>query len=522
MHYLFIGLALFCCSVLSAQTPNLLWAFDTQDNAFGQTALADVDGDGRPEVFFGCYRNDGMLYALNSSGSLRWSFDASGFAEGCNDTAPLLADVDGDGQLDLVLASSCNPTTFCFDANNGQLKWSTPTRGSDSPPTLGDVDGDGLPELLHGQFGGYLLCINPQNGAVKWEIAVDVNSWVQTAPTLVDLNSDGRLDIVVATWNFSGNSQVYAYDGLSRQTLWTRPVNDYVYHGTAVTDLDSDGAPDLVLGDYSGRLWALKGSTGAVLWTFDAVGYVGSPVSVADLNGDGSCELVFGGGYRMYALNTLGQQQWAYTIPGYGSSFRGAALSDVTNDGLPDVLFGTTGGHFVGLQGNTGQELFLVDLGALYGDTMEVGAAPVVGDLNGDGRRDAVIVAGHTKYPNFQSNYGRAFAFDLGPGQGPEWAMFQYDERRTGSLCSDSWLGQAELPELWGQVAPNPAADRFVLNVEAAGIGQTYCLRDALGRKWKSGRVEQESQTVNLEGLPAGVYFLQLSQGWTARVVVGF
>jgi len=174
------------------------------------------------------------------------------------------------------------------------------------------------------------------------------------------------------------------------------------------------------------------------------------------------------------------------------------------------------------LQGNTGQELFVVDLGALYGDTMEVGAAPVVGDLNGDGRRDAVIVAGHTKYPNFQSNYGRAFAFDLGPGQGPEWAMFQYDERRTGSLCSDSWLGQAELPEPWGMVAPNPATDRFVLDAEAAAIGQTYRLIDALGREWKSGRVEQASQTVNLEGLPAGVYFLQLGQNQAIRVILGF
>lgn len=522
MHYLFVGLALFFCSVLSAQTPNLLWTFDTQDNAFGQTALADVNGDGKPEAFFGCYRNDGMLYALNSSGSLRWSFDASGFAEGCNDTAPLLADVDGDGILDVVLASSCNPTTFCFDANTGQLKWSTPTRGSDSPPTLGDVDGDGMPELLHGQFGGYLLCINPQNGAVKWEIAVDVNSWVQTAPTLVDLNADGRLDIVLATWNFSDSSRVYAYDGVSRQQMWSMPMDDYVYHGTAVTDLDADGAPDLVLGDYSGRVWALKGSTGAVLWTFDAVGYVGSPVSVGDLNGDGNCELVFGGGFRMYALNTQGQQLWAYTMPGYGSSFRGAALTDVSNDGRLDVLFGTTGGHFVGLNGNTGQELFVVDLEALYGDTMEVGAAPVLGDFNGDGRRDALIVAGHTKYPNFQSNYGRAFAFDLGPGQGPEWAMFQYDERRTGSVCSDSWMGQELLPEFSGRVFPNPATEQIHVELESGMPGAEFTLQDGLGRVWKSGRVEQEGQTIQVEELPAGVYFLKVGPRWVRRVVVGF
>jgi len=60
------------------------------------------------------------------------------------------------------------------------------------------------------------------------------------------------------------------------------------------------------------------------------------------------------------------------------------------------------------------------------------------------------------------------------------------------------------------------------LDAEAAAIGQTYRLIDALGREWKSGRVEQASQTVNLEGLPAGVYFLQLGQNQAIRVILGF
>ena len=48
-----------------AQFPQIKWWFDTGDSAFGQAASGDIDNDGKPEIVFGCYRNDSMVYALN-------------------------------------------------------------------------------------------------------------------------------------------------------------------------------------------------------------------------------------------------------------------------------------------------------------------------------------------------------------------------------------------------------------------------------------------------------------------------
>ncbi|HCK22637.1 MAG TPA: hypothetical protein DHW15_10895, partial [Bacteroidetes bacterium] len=235
-----------------AQDPAIMWQFDMSDMAFGQAAAADVDNDGLLEVTFSTYRNDGVLYMLNGEdGSTLWEADAGG----CADAAPLIYDVDQDGDLEVVLAGSCNPTTYCFDADSGFIQWQTPMRGSDSPIVTGDIDNDGKPEILHGEFGGYVLCLNGEDGSVVWELEVDVDSWIQTAPTFLDIDRDGQLDFIIATWSFYDNHIIAAYRGNDAGELWVSEVpDDVIYHGVSYGDMDNDGTVELVLGDYSGQV----------------------------------------------------------------------------------------------------------------------------------------------------------------------------------------------------------------------------------------------------------------------------
>ncbi len=91
-HAACTALFLFLLSLQShAQDPQILWSFDTRDASFGQTAAGDIDGDGKLELVFGCYRNDSSVYALNAEdGSLLWKFNAAtSNGDGCNDTAPV-------------------------------------------------------------------------------------------------------------------------------------------------------------------------------------------------------------------------------------------------------------------------------------------------------------------------------------------------------------------------------------------------------------------------------------------------
>jgi len=464
--------SLLLISKVNAQSPTIKWWYDVNDASFGQSAAGDIDGDGKLEIVFGCYRNDSSVYALNAEdGSLLWKYNThSSGAEGCNDVAPIIYDVDGDGNLEVILPSSCNPKTFCFDGATEAVKWVCNTRGSDSPPTIADIDGDGVPEILHGEFGGYVICIKGNNGTPQWEIAVDLDSWIQTAPTIVDLNNDGNLDFVVATWNNvnADSNAVYAYRASNQSLLWKYKVSDVMYHGTAVADLDSDGLPELIIGCYNDTLYCINGDNGTTSWkySYGSGFYMGAPATIADLDGDGECEIVFSCYYKVGALAGNGTVKWIYSIPGYEQAFRGCALADINNDLLPDVIFGTDGGKVIALNGTNGANIWTKNLASHYGNTTYAfDNAPLVSDFDNDDSLEVFIVGGHAEYPNFQNDFGRAYMITAGKGSGPDWLMFQRDIHRQSSLCeiTPSYVIENNSTNPSVSVFPNPSSNYTVI-----------------------------------------------------------
>ncbi len=500
----------------SAQIPSLLWSFDTGDASFGQTAAGDIDGDGRLELVFGCYRNDSSIYALNAEdGSLLWQVHtAAPGGQGCNDVAPVIIDTDGDGTMEVIVPASCNPVTYCLDGRSGEIRWTAPTRGSDSPPTVADVDADGELEILHGEFGGYVRCLNARDGSLAWHRAVDTHSWIQTAPTLLDADGDGALDFIVATWNRTegDTNAVHAYRAADAELLWRTPLQDVTYHGTAVADFDRDGKPELAIGDYSGTLSVLNAEDGSTVWTMPSLGtghYIGAPVIACDLDGDGDCELVLVSWNRVIALNGDGGGLWSYTIASGATAFRGAVLSDVSGDGLPDAVFGTSSGQLIALRGSDGAQLWSVDLAAAYGDTrFALDHAPVIADFDGDGGLDVFIVGGHAEYPEIANGFGRAYAYSIGTGAGPPWLMFQQNERRTSSVCAQSATsiriqGDRQTPRL--DLYPLPVSS--ALHIEGIDPG-TVRIVDAAGRTILRHIHDSQQLTIEVSSLNPGIHFL--------------
>jgi outer membrane protein assembly factor BamB len=501
----------FCMA--EAQFPEIKWWFDTHDASFGQTAAGDIDKDGKPEVVFGCYRNDSCVYALNAEdGSLLWKYNTHPFgAEGCNDVAPVIYDIDGDDSLEVIVASSCNPKTFCFRGSTGIVQWQTPTAGSDSPPTIADIDNDGKPEILHGGFDGHVLCINGENGSVSWSLTVNNNSWIQTAPTVVDADSDGQLDFVVGTWAFgSDTNKVYAFRGNDHSLIWSEPVPDVIYHGTAVSDLDEDGKPELIIGDYDGILYVFNAEDGSDVWQYQADYYIGAPAAVADLDNDGKCEIVFCDAYGVGSLSGTGGLDWYYTIPDYGTAFRGVAIADINGDNIPDLAFGTSTGRAIVLNGSDGSVIWSLDLATHYGKAFEIDHAPVIADFDNDGTMDVFLVGGHAEYPNFQNNYGRGYMISAGIGTGPAWLMFQHDPRRQSSLCGNpvtSITEEAGNTVQQMSVYPNPGIDRITIESMENGYIEILTLQ---GRTVSTLKAEGKQTPVDISALTRGVYIIKL------------
>jgi outer membrane protein assembly factor BamB len=517
-----IAMVLVSASVLMSQ--EILWWYELKDSAFGQACGGDLDGDGKIEIVFGCYRNDSSVYVLNAEdGSLLWKFNTSdGRVEGCNDVAPLIYDVDGDGTKEVIVPSSCNPTTFCFNGVDGSLKWTAPTRGSDSPPTIGDIDGDNEFEILHGEFLGYVICFDAKTGNRKWELLVQPNTWIQTAPTLVDIDGDGLLDFVVATWclSKSDTNRVYAFRGYDQKLLWRKDISATVYHGTSVADIDRDGKFELIFGDYDGVLYVLNAEDGSTKWTYSIPNwyYIGSPISIADVEGDGFCELLFSTAFHIVAMTKDGNILWSYQLNNESPSFRGVALSDLDNDNLPDVVFGTSKGKVIALKGTNGVNIATIDLQEHIGKEFSIDHCPLISDFNRDGKVDAFVVGGKTEYPNFTANYGRAYLVSLGYGNGPDWLVFQNNAHRTGSICD---LLNSVPSFAFGYFRFNL---RFDFNsgdivIEYADLPSEQIevsILDVFGRKVYSGNESEFSDgkfRFKLEKISSGIYFVSCKVG---------
>jgi FG-GAP-like repeat len=146
--------------------PRMLWGSTNQDFGSSWLSVVDLDRDGDPDLLYS--NGDAFDYAppnsrpwqgvqwLENQGQLRFVFHRIADLQGAS--SPQAADVDSDGDLDVVVVSANNdwddpnaPSVVWLE-NNGRLQFSMHTIAS-SPTHLitlatGDLDGDGKPDLV--------------------------------------------------------------------------------------------------------------------------------------------------------------------------------------------------------------------------------------------------------------------------------------------------------------------------------------------------------------------------------------
>ena len=246
-------------------------------------ALADWDGDGDLDLLVGnkidpAQRDRGRLYLFRNTGTPSApAFRLADTLDVANTyhVAPLFADLDADGDLDLALGSwndgvmllwnqgsRTEPRYVRDDSLTVRI-----TRGSQTTPALGDLDGDGDLDLLIGEALGTLnyyrndgTTREPRFTLVsdEWE-GIDVGR--RSAPVLHDLDGDGDLDLVIG--REEGGAVLYRNLGsrtaarFELDSTFTLPLH---HLGTpSFGDLDGDGDADLVAGSLSGGLIYLHG-----------------------------------------------------------------------------------------------------------------------------------------------------------------------------------------------------------------------------------------------------------------------
>lgn len=174
-----------------------------------------------------------------------------------------LADLDGDGSLDLVLGQFSGPTLVWFNDGSGRFRDSLEPLGTGGAfPLVGDLNGDGAVDILtvRRSGAGPLVWLNDGAGQFTATGATFTGNTVQGA-VLGDFDGSGALDLVVLQSEFvSAESQSFnrsvllVNDGTGNfAPSGAMPGPEHPMASIGAGDLNGDGAMDLVLGGGFGR-----------------------------------------------------------------------------------------------------------------------------------------------------------------------------------------------------------------------------------------------------------------------------
>jgi hypothetical protein len=336
-------------------------------------AIADINGDGRADVListgysFNAARDFKLLvYARQADGTLaapQWLDTQASYT--CRASSLQVADLDGDGLLEVVLGTGCGIEIFHQDGSGRLVSAQFIATALSNKLQVADMDGDGRPDLVG---AGRRRSGRPPPGPTSWS-GDSVGVWRQTADhgfvlqatpaasysgwsdlAVGDLNGDGRPDIVVSSWNSPLAIVMQLPDGSFAAPQLFTPALGASVNGVAVGDVNGDGRADLVM-VYGGNAPASKlglryqqadGSLGP-LQAFDSKD---SPtqLALADINGDGRLDVLVGhwgwgslGAYLQAADGTL-LAETLYPGPYGNTNAASIAVGDTNGDGRPDVL----------------------------------------------------------------------------------------------------------------------------------------------------------------------------------------
>ncbi|MDJ0674655.1 MAG: FG-GAP-like repeat-containing protein [Calothrix sp. MO_167.B42] len=474
------------------------------ENEITSVALGDVNGDGNLDLAVTSFANDGRgrvsillgdgqgsfgtptdlsvesdaklvsLGDLDSDGDLDMAV-AQGFGYGSEDILSVflnngdgdfapktdyalpddpefiaMADVNEDDQLDLVTANSNEDSvSVLLNDGNGNFANKTDYAVGREPESIviGDVNGDGKLDLVTANRDGNSVSVLLNDGdgtfAAQTEIEYESTREPRSA-VLVDMNSDGKVDILTANsredtisvvWNngdgtFSSQSATTNYStgnhpisvaigdvngdrvtdfvtanysdntvsvGLGNGDGTFSSTSNYAFgnnpYAVTLGDVNADGNPDIVTANAaSDNVSVLLGNGDGTFGakTDYAVGDTPISVVLGDINSDGSQDIVTANRYDNNVSVLLGNGDGTFgtkTDYAVGENPIDVALGDVNGDGSLDLAFANTGNNTISILLNDGNGVFT---GITNYQVRSSPRVVILSDVNSDNRLDLV------------------------------------------------------------------------------------------------------------------------------------
>jgi hypothetical protein len=438
---------------------------------------------------------------------------------------PVVMDLDGDGSKEMLVGGQDRKILLyrqdaavkdSFILISGS--WSGITDAECGAPAIADIDGDGLLDLFVGTKAGLVHHYRQPsaNALDNWELRSSnvINTWdfgLNSSSLVCDLDGDGRLDILRTEVLVEVGNAPRPIQHFRQQSIGSLQVEYLgtfsgllagIYDCMAITDFDADGRLDFFITRLNRGMEQYRQKAGdrfvfeLVTENFlPGVSWVFPPTPVfTDLDNNGKRDLLL-------AMTFSGQQIDRYEEGSAGSGNFGLVqegwmtklgyyafphIIDYDNDGLLDMLLGKEDGSIRHLEQN-GTASTEFEIAGTEFDQIQVGnlARPMVFDVNNDGRLDVIVGDGAG---------GLSLFLDMGPN-----AVASPPTAANGMRILDA--------------SPQPFSDFTTLRVELPACASvTLRVFDLLGRE-----VARPLETafreagahafhLNLQHLAAGVY----------------
>ena len=333
-------------------------------------------------------------------------------------TSLAAGDLDGDGDLDLVAGNGFflpEPDRIYINDGTGRFSDQTASRfpgkaDRTQAVVLGDVDGDGDLDIVVGNDGYNRLYLNKGKGFFEDKTATHITPWYSEKTedlALVDVDGDKDLDLLVI--NDQAQNRLFLNDGngfFRENTSKALPAAKDAAWALAVGDVDGDGDPDFLVGKWGpgsqgqNRLYLNDGKgifTDATKGRIPAASRKTFCLALGDVDGDGVLDLLAGNALqdRLYLNDGKGTFKDATKgrLPADMDGAGAVLLADLDGDGDLDAFIGN-------FDSSGGQNRVLVNDGKGFFLDITLGGMPIAkdgtlalarGDVDGDGDLDLLV-----------------------------------------------------------------------------------------------------------------------------------
>jgi hypothetical protein len=392
---------------------------------------------------------------------------------------------------------------FQYAGNNFLFYTETVDLGTRSVPVLIDIDKDGKKDLVVATNGDYAKNFNYNDRLVLYKnISADVNKPIyyladtnflmlskdtpilNLHPAFGDLNGDGKEDLVIGDANgyltyYINNSVGTTYSFQLQSRKYANIVAKGGYAAPQLVDLNKDGKLDLVIGNKSGTIQYFQNTGSAIVPQFSATPTIDSL-----------------GGLYVNRITKLAEGYADTSVTGYAVPF----VCDLDNDGVYEMLAGCESGYlylYTNVSAAPGARfsrkvlLFLTDgyhfideSSSQYTYRLNFGerTAPFAGNIDGDAKPD--IIMGNMR------------------GGLNLFSSIKRDNLGVGNISGE--------PARNIVLYPNPAQQFITINTENIDENLNYVVYDEVGKMLDKGVVSKyySAKTIATDTYKPGIYFI--------------